>query len=169
MSAPVRLGLGLALMLAGAMPEHARAEILMSVNGPNGPFSGLGGGNAVKVLSVALEFTGPTWTTAGLDTRSALKPVLVRKPVDRTSRELLDALASNATLDVVISIIQKPNEEGLPVRRIVTLSNARVSALHDAMDAKNDPSHGLGVETISFTYERIQIEDDGFRVFSAGP
>jgi type VI secretion system Hcp family effector len=169
MSLPVRIGLGLALLLAGAVPERARAEILMSVNGPNGPFSGLRGGNSVKVLNVALDFSGATATAAGVDAKTSLKPVLVTKPVDRTSWEFLDALATSATLDVVISIVPKSSEEGVPARRVVTLSNAKVAALHDAMDAKIDPSQGLGVETISFTYERIQIEDDGYRVFAAGP
>jgi type VI secretion system Hcp family effector len=171
MSAPLRRGLGLALILAGAIPVHARAEILMSVNGPNGPFAGQGirGGNSVEVLAVALDFAAPATTAAGPVAASALRPVVVRKPVDRSSREFLDALASHAALDVVISIVQKPNDQGLPIRRVVTLSNARVSALQGAMDANGDPAQGLGVETVSFTYERIQIDDDGLRVFSAGP
>jgi type VI secretion system Hcp family effector len=167
MSARLRLGLAAALTLAGAAPALARAEILMSVYGPNGPFSGARGGNAVKVLTVTLDFAGPTTTPSGPDARSALRPVVVTKPVDRASWELLDALASSATLDVVISITPKRTDESF--RRVVTLSNARVSAFHDAIDAKSDPAQGIGVQTVSFTYERIQIEDDGVRVFSAGP
>ena len=166
-----RLGIGLALALVGATPLRAIADdrqdvqIAMSVDGSKGPFAAQGYGNGfVKVTNVVVD----AGAGAGTDPKTAPKPVLVTKPIDRTSSEFHSALASGETLNVVITLVQPSTEEGVPMRRIVTLSNARIASIHGSMDVKGGPPQALGVETISLTYEKLDIVDDGVRVFSAG-
>jgi hypothetical protein len=36
------------------------------------------------------------------------------------------------------------------------------------MDATSGSRNELGFETLVFTYERIEVEDDGLRVFTSG-
>ncbi len=141
----------------------------MSIDGPRGPFASRGTGsvNALHILNVAVDFAPDAGATAPrADGTSGLRPVQVTRPVDASSGQFLDALASREQLHVVISMVQVSAEDGLPIRRVITLSGARVSAVHDVLDAKNPDS--LGVETITFTYDGIDIEDGGVKVFSSG-
>jgi hypothetical protein len=59
-------------------------------------------------------------------------------------------------------------QDGPRRRRVVTLTNARVLSVHAGMAASDGDVGGLGVETIAFTYERIDVVDDGAKVFTSG-
>jgi hypothetical protein len=154
-----------ALALAVASPARAGVDVLMRVEGPRGPFvtRDVGIATAIRVTSVQLDFLpvarAPT---------AAPRPVLITRPIDEISWQLLDALAADDPLQVVITIVQASPDAGPPHRRVVTLSNARVLSIHSAMDTTGAARPGLGFETIAFAYDRIEVVDDGVRVFSAG-
>jgi len=160
------VGLSAAFLLSSA-PARAGVQVTMSVEGVKGPFAGQGQGVGanIKALGVVTDFTPGAATQDG---KAALRPIVVTRVVDRFSGDFLEALVSNEFLDVVITIVQTTTDVGLLMRRVIRLANARVVAIHDATDAKNVPAPGLGLEILSLSYERIDIEDDGMKVFSAG-
>lgn len=170
---PARLGLGLfiSLMLMRAVAARADVQITMSVSGARRPFAAQGrrGGNGIKVLNVNVDFGQvDTSVVARADGSGGVRAVTVTKPVDRTSKDFLDALSSNENLTVVITIEQTSADDGLPIWRLLRLSGAKVSAIHDAMDATYSSPQGMGVETVTFTCQKVEVEDDGLQVFSSG-
>lgn len=160
-----RAVLGVALLLAGAAPARAAVQVTMNVEGPRGPFAtrDLGTPNAMKVTNVQLDLAPlPAAVTA------APRPVVVTRPIDELSWQFLDAVAANDVLRVVITISQSSPDSGLPLRRVVILSNAHILSIHDGMDATGAAKPSIGVETIALGYERLEVEDDGAKVFSTG-
>jgi type VI secretion system Hcp family effector len=163
MSASVRLGLGLALMILGTASARADVQISMTADGAKGPISAQGrrSGSAIKVLSVTADFAGGAAKAA---------PVIVTKPVDRTSGELLDALSGGEVLHVVITTVHTWSDDSgqrNTARRVVTLTNARIASVREVMDSAAPPVQGLGVETIAFTYDRIEIRDDEGQIYAS--
>lgn len=170
---PIRaVAAALALLLAPC--ARAGVQILMTVEGPRGPFvtADAEAPNALRVTSARVDF-GPS-TSAPL---LAPRPVVVVRPLDAQSWQFLDAVAANDTLRVVITISRAPAADGSEPpgpeasgvrRRVVTLTGARILSVHAGADATAEPRAALGVETISFTYRRIEVEDDGTRVFISG-
>jgi type VI protein secretion system component Hcp len=166
MSHAFRAALALAVLAASATPAAASVQIRMTVEGSRGPI-GVGGdpGNApsIKVTNVQLDLvpsvSGPL---------VGPKPVLVTRPVDGLSAPLIDAVASNDALQVVITTVRSAPVSGMPQRRVVRLVGARILFIHAALDATTNDRNELGLETIAFTYQRIEVEDDGVRVFTSG-
>jgi type VI secretion system Hcp family effector len=161
------------LALASASPARTDLEIWMTVVGVKGPFTGEkvreGDPNGIKLLSVVLDLApDSTSTNSQLCGKSAHKPVLVTKLVDAASGQLLEAMESGEPLKVTVEILQTSAEQPRVVRRVVTLTNATVLAIHDGIDVKNQPSNGVGFEQIAFAYDTVEIEDDGVKVFASG-
>jgi type VI protein secretion system component Hcp len=155
-----------AVALGLARPAGASVEIGMTVEGPRGPFASadFGGPGSVKVTNVQLDL-GP----ASRGPLVAPRPVVVTRPIDVLSWQFLGATAASDALRVVITITRARSDSEVRHRRVVTLTNARVASIHAGMDAVPDGDRpGLGVETIAFTYERIDVEDDGLKVYSSG-
>ena len=165
MSQAFRAALALTILVASATPVEASVQVFMTVEGSRGPI-GVGDPGAapsIKVTNVQLDLvpsvSGPL---------VGPKPVLVTRPVDGLSAPLIDAVASNDALQVVITTVRSAPVSGMPQRRVVRLVGARILFVHAALDATTNPRNELGFETIAFTYERIEIEDDGVRVFTSG-
>lgn len=150
-----------------ALPQSGRAavEIGMTVEGPRGPFAtkDLLLANAMAVTAVRVDLV-PSTGAALVSPR----PVVVTRPVDDLSWQFLDALASNDPLRVVITVARTPAGAGFPQRRVITLTRARILSVQAALDAAPGARTGLGAEVITLTYERIDVEDDGARVYSSG-
>ncbi len=165
MSHLFRAMLAASMTLAVAPRALASVQIVMTVEGPRGPFTtkDIGVPNAMKVVSVQVDF--------GVAAAAALvapKPVVITRAIDDLSWQFLDAVASSDPLRVVITVAQAARESTVPIRRVVTLTNARILSIHASMNATAGSPSDLGFETISFTYERIVVEDDGARVFASG-
>ncbi len=167
MSMPFRATLALAVLAATASPAAASVQVFMTVEGSRGPIGvgdpSTGAPPAIKVTNVQLDLvpsvSGPL---------AAPKPVVVTRPVDALSGPLLDAVASNDALRVVLTTVRSAPVSGMPQRRVVRLGGAHILAIHAALDATAASRNELGFETIVFTYERIEVEDDGVRVFTSG-
>jgi hypothetical protein len=164
MSNPLRAALALALC-AAASPALASVQVFMTVEGSRGPIGSGDPGSlpTLKLTAVQLDLvpsaSGPLATP---------KPVVVSRQVDGLSAPLLDALAGNEPLRVVITTVRSSPVAGMPQRRVVRLTSARILTIHATLDAATGSRNELGTETISFTYERIEVEDDGVRVFASG-
>jgi type VI protein secretion system component Hcp len=166
MSGSTRYVVAAVVAVGLAAPAAASVEIGMTVEGPRGPFASgdLGGPGSVKVTSVQLDF-GP----ASPGPLVAPRPVVVTRPLDALSWQFLGATASSDALRVVITITQARSDSQARHRRVVTLTNARVTSVHAGVDAVPDGDRpGLGVETVVLSYERIDVEDDGLKVYSSG-
>ena len=160
----LRAAFALATILAAA-PATASVQIVMTVEGSRGPLGGTDPGTApaLKVTAIQLDLVP---SSSGV--LAAPKPVLVTRPIDALSAPLADAVASNDPLQVVITTSRSEPVVGMPQRRVVKLYGARILFIHAAMDTTSAKRDALGGETIAFTYERIEVEDDGVRVFTSG-
>jgi hypothetical protein len=159
---PAALAMGLGLGLAS--PARASVEIQMTVEGSHGPFTtrGTGAGMAMKVTSTQLDLA----PTGGPVT--APKPVTVVRPTDDLSWQFLGALASSDVLRITITTTQTDSDSGVPHRRVVTLTGARITAIQGALTGTDKKRADMGSDTITLSYERLDVEDDGARVYSAG-
>jgi type VI protein secretion system component Hcp len=166
MSALVRVIVVLALAAGFAPRATAAVEIGMTVEGPRGPFASADSAtpSTLKVSSVQLDLGAATSGPL-----VAPRPVVVTRPIDVLSWQFLGAASSGDLLRVVITVTRTQSDSEERHRRVVTLTNARVATVHAGMDAvRDDGRPGLGVETLVFTYERIEVEDDGLKVFTSG-
>jgi len=167
MSNVFRAALALAVLAASATPAAASVQVTMTVEGSRGPIGvadpSTGAPPAIKVTNVQLDLlpsvSGPL---------VAPKPVIVTRPVDALSGPLLDAVASSDALRVVITSVRSAFVPGMPLQRVVRLTGARIVSVHAALDSTAASRNELGFETLVLTYERIEIEDDGVRVFASG-
>lgn len=154
------------LFLSLGTNARAAVQLSMTVDGPRGTFASgnPATSNAMKLASAQVDFA------AGASApMSTAKPVIVVRRTDPISWQFLESLAAGDVLRVVISISEVDRTTTIKHRRTVSLSGARVLWIHSGMDATSDDEvTGLGVETIAFTYERIDVEDDGVKVFTAG-
>jgi hypothetical protein len=161
-----RLLLAASLALALGIPSLGRAsvDIVMTVEGSHGPFTtrGAGAAMAMKVTSVLLDLA----PTGGSIT--APKPVTVVRPADDLSWQFLGALASGDVLRVTLTTTQTDSESGVPHRRVVTLSGARITGIQGALAGTDKKRADMGTDTITLSSERLDVEDDGARVYSAG-
>lgn len=155
-----------ALALGAASRASAAVDIGMTVEGPRGPFAtDASSPGSVKVTSVQLDL-GPSKQGPLVGP----SPVVVTRPIDVLSWQFLDAAAAGDSLRVVITVSRSQSDSEVRRRRVVTLTNARVLWIHSGMDVTSDDDTrpGLGVETIGFTYDRIDVEEDGLKVYSSG-
>jgi hypothetical protein len=165
----VLLGLGAAAIVAAVAaapaPASASIEIVMTVEGSRGPIGSADPGAvpAMKVTAVQVDL-GPSVPGPLVGP----KPVVVTRPVDELSGPLADEVALDDRLRVVITTVRSAPVTGMPQRRVIRLFGARILTLHAAMDATSASRSELGFETLVFTYERIEVEDDGLRVFTSG-
>jgi hypothetical protein len=164
MSQIPRAALALAAVVLAA-PAAAAVQIVMSVEGSRGPIGGTEPGTAPALKVTALQLDLVPSSSGPL---AAPKPVIVMRPIDAQSGPLADAVASNDRLQVVITTYRSEPVSGMPQRRVVRLYGARILFIHAAMDTTSSSRNELGGETIAFTYERIEVEDDGLRVFRSG-
>jgi hypothetical protein len=163
-SSSVRVVLALALWGA-APPAFASVQVFMTVEGSRGPIGSGDPGTAptIKLTSVQLDLFPSVSVPL-----SSPKAVVVTRQVDALSAPLLDALAGNEPLRVVITTVRSSSVSGMPQRRVIRLTGARIVTLHAALDATTASRSELGSEAIAFSYERIEVEDDGVRVFASG-
>ena len=161
----IRTALALAAFALSASPAAASVQLFMTVEGSRGPIGAGDPGTAlaIKVTSVQLDLV-PSVSGPLVGPR----PVVVTRPIDALSEPLIEAVASNDALLVVITTLRSAPVSGMPQRRVVRLVGAHILSLHAALDATTGSRSELGSETLSFSYERIEVEDDGVRVFTSG-
>jgi hypothetical protein len=96
--------------------------------------------------------------------------VVVARRTDLLSWQFLECLSTGDRLRVVIVTTQSDLTSGPLHRRVATLTGARVLSIHTSSNTTttDDQAAGLGTETIAFTYERLDVEDDGVRIFTTG-
>jgi hypothetical protein len=154
--------LAAALLLCAPAPARAAVQLVLTVEGPRGPFAAgdVAATGAMRIASLQLDLVpgGP----------APRPPVVVVRRTDSISWQFMEALSSGDALRVVIVTTQSDQGGVIRHRRVVTLSGARVVSMHAAADASDDAASGLGAETIAFADERLEVEDDGTRVFSSG-
>jgi hypothetical protein len=163
----LRVAVILALFIGVAPAAEASVQVVMTVEGPRGPFAtgDYNAPGALKLTSAQLDFVaavpGPLVSP---------RPVVVARRTDQLSWEFMECLSTGDRLRVVIVATQSDQNSGGRHRRIVTLSGARVLSIHTGSDTTttDDQAAGLGTETIAFTYERLDVEDDGVRIFTTG-
>ncbi len=160
-----RIGFFAVLALGLAAPARAAVQVTMRVEGARGPFATKDAGvpTEMKVTSVQLDLASPSDAPLAVP-----RPIVVNRPVDELSWQFLDAVGSNDVLRVVITVAQTSPDGGVPQRRVITLTSARILSIHAALDANPGARAGLGQESIALTYGRIEVEDDGAKVFAAG-
>lgn len=154
------------LALGLATPAAAAVELRLTVEGPRGPFASADPSHpiAMRISNVQMDLGASSPVPL-----ASPRPVTVTRTVDDLSWQFLGAAASGDPLRVVITVTRSASDSDLQHRRVVTLTNARVLNVHAASDAVPDDGRpGLGVETVAFTYERIDVEDDGVKVYSSG-
>lgn len=156
----------LGLLFLGIAPAaRASVQVVMTIDGPRGTFAtgDVNSPSAMKVTSVQMDL-GPSPGGHLV----APKPVTVIRRTDHLSWQFLECLSTGSSLRVVITAT-KEDDSAPRHRRVVTLSGARVISIHSSLDpTPDDGAAGLGFETIAFTYDRMDVEDDGLRVFTAG-
>ncbi len=161
MSHRIRSVIPTLLLLGAAAPARAAVQLVLTVEGPRGPFAAgdAAATGAMKISTVQLDLVpaGP----------AARPPVVIIRRTDSISWQFMEALSSGDALRVVIATVQSDQNGVVRHRRVVTLSGARVVSMHASADSSDDGS-GLGLETIAFAYDGIEVEDDGAKVFSAG-
>jgi type VI secretion system secreted protein Hcp len=90
------------------------------------------------------------------------KPILITKEWDAASPQLFSALVSNEVLKSVLFEFVKTNAQGEFVYHTVKLTNATVSEIKaylDLTDTTGDPYDAHELEDVSFTFEKIEIEN----------
>lgn len=114
------------------------------------------GSKLITVVGYQSEVISPRDPASGLPTGQRVhKPIVITKEVGASSPQFFNAVATNETLSkVVITFSRSQGEDGKQVTfYIVTLTNASVS------DFKQYTSGSSFLEDVSFTFQKIQVED----------
>ena len=125
-----------------------------------------------NIVATALthEVISPRDPATGQATgRRMHKPLTITKLLDAASVQIFQALVTNENLPEVDIELREPSHAGaeVVVHRIV-LTNASISDVATGVDVHNQPAGGgprgaggVGYEQVSFTYQKIEIDDGG--------
>lgn len=132
-------------------------HITMTVKGnKTGDFKGdAAGSKVINVFGFQNEVISPRDPASGLPTGQRLhKPIVITKEVGASSPQFFNAVATNETLSKVVITFTQSQRDGREVTFfVVTLTNASAS------DIKEYTSGSSLLEDISFTYQKIEIDD----------
>ena len=132
-------------------------HITMTVKGiKTGDFKGdAAGSKVINVFGFQNEVISPRDPASGLPTGQRLhKPIVITKEVGASSPQFFNAVATNETLSKVVITFTQSQRDGREVTFfVVTLTNAT------AADIKEYTSGSTFLEDISFTYQKIEIDD----------
>lgn len=157
---------------ASATPPRAYIQIVGAVQGTfKGEATRIAGSNYIAVLSFNYEVTSPTDPATGLPTGKVKHQALViTKTLDATSPQINSALVKNENLTkVTIDFMTSPDATtgaagGKEIAYYtITLTNARISEVHQHMDQTNPGAAGSSIvpsepmEDVSFTFEQMTV------------
>lgn len=153
-------------------PPRAYAQIVGAKQGTfKGEATRIAGTNYIAVLAFNYQITSPTDAATGLPTgKPKHQPIVITKTLDATSPQIYSALVSNETLTkVTIEFMTPPDSstgaagsKEIPYYTI-TLTNARISDVHQHMDQTNPGATGSSIvptepmEDVSITFEQITV------------
>lgn len=121
-------------------------------------------GAKIAGVRFLLETTSPRDLATGQASgKRQYKPIQITKEWDASSPQLFQALVENEVLKSVLFEFVKTNEQGKEfVYHTIKLTNATVSALRsylDLTDTTGDPFDAHELEDVSFTFQKIEIEN----------
>lgn len=169
------LGLVLVSNLLALAPPARALDIVVRIQGQKqGWFRGDKGARKDErnIVATALthEVISPRDPATGQATgRRMHKPLTITKLLDAASVQIFQALVTNENLPEVDIELREPSHAGaeVVVHRIV-LTNASISDVATGVDVHNQPAGGgprgaggVGYEQVSFTYQKIEIDDGG--------
>lgn len=146
------LGLGLAL----AFPPAASAAGYLKIGDIKGESTDAAHGGEIEILSWSWGETSearsaePATTASGLPTgKRQHKPLVITKPVDKSSPKLAEAIAKGRVFpQTVVSVPDKERGKGYLT---YTLKNVVITSYSTSGDADSVPT-----ETLSLNYEEIK-------------
>lgn len=137
------------------------AGFSMTIEGTKqGVFPG-GKGGAIAGLRFGYGVKSPRDAASGQATgKRQHGPVVITKVVGTASPQIFQALTSNEVLKVVAIFLPGGEGGGYTVK----LRNAAVSEIKQYTDAGN--GQAVVLEDVSFTFQRIEVEDPGTRTMA---
>jgi len=149
----------LTLVLSGMVGQLANAApsvyLKLKANGAeilgDSPVASLGRADSIQCLSFSMGVSVPRAAGGQLAGKRQYEPLVITKPLDRSSVLLLKALTDNQVCECEFRFF-RPGQAGADQHYYtVTLGNAYISAVHQRV-----PESGAGVvEEVEFTYEDI--------------
>ncbi|MGZ4290185.1 MAG: type VI secretion system tube protein Hcp [Gaiellaceae bacterium] len=95
-----------------------------------------------------------------------LKPIVITKPIDKSTPKLFEALATGEHIPHVTLDLVRSGAGGAETFYSVKLGNALVTDLHQFDEGKSD---GHALEQVSFVYQTIEITAGGSTSTGGGP
>ena len=153
----VLAGLG---FLASALPTSAE-EIYCTITARSGTLKESNASTEIPVLYLTEEVSIPYDASSGLASgKLTNEPLKIVKELDAVSPQLFLAAVTNELLPAVQCNFYRRSQTGqLQGYFRITLTNATIVDYKDAGDGVNGDASGDERERISFTYQRIQLED----------
>jgi type VI secretion system secreted protein Hcp len=163
--------------LVSKLSTNGIARFYVTVEGTKqGKFKGesLQSKNANKLDGVRFSYgvNSPRDAASGLATGKRIhKPVTFTKEWGASSPQFFQAATTNEVLKSVLFEFNKSNANGEEyVYYTVKLTNATVSNINyteDSLAKSGDPTNGLQLEEISFTFQKIEIENKDGKTIAA--
>jgi type VI secretion system secreted protein Hcp len=150
-------GLGL---LATALPTSAQ-EIYCTITGHGGLLKGSNGSTQIPVLYLTEEVSTTYDTTSGQASgKRTHEPLKIVKELDATSPQLFSDAVTNEVLPAVQCTFYRQSPDGrLQAYFRISLTNATIVDYRDAGDGVNGDTSADERERISFTYQKIELDD----------
>jgi type VI secretion system Hcp family effector len=115
----------------------------------------------IAVYALSEDIKVPYDTSTGLGTAKAQNsPVTIVKELDASSPQFLEAAVTNERLtSVACTFYRAAGGEPMHAYYRITLTNASVVEVKDSGDGINGSAPGDELERISFTYQKIEMQD----------
>jgi type VI secretion system secreted protein Hcp len=153
-------------MLGTTAPASAQEIFCTVVGAKQGTFQADRSGKTasqIPVLFLTEEITVPIDAATGLPTgRRMHKPLIIIKELDASSIQFFTAVVNSELLRSVTCTFYRSfrrEEGGMRAYFKIALTNARIVAYKDAGDGINGTAPGDQRESISLTYQRIELTD----------
>jgi type VI secretion system secreted protein Hcp len=111
--------------------------------------------DAIVARGLSFDIISPRDVASGQASgKRQYKPIQITKPIDGSTPQILQALATNEVLKSVTFEFVRTNPNGEEeVWYVIKLTNATVSAYHQGNDTNGQPS-----EEVCFTFQKIEVE-----------
>lgn len=147
----------IAMVLAPLSEAEAAFNAYLNVKGAHqgeikGGVTKKGREGTITVESINHEVLSPRDAASGLPTgKRQHKPLVITKPVDRSSPQLMTMLTNNENISTWELKVYEPGSKGETLIYTIKLTNASIASIRLVTDADGNLE-----EIVSFTYQKIE-------------